>query len=330
MRGHVTLNVPQLALLVPPLLPLLLPLLLLPREAKGLSACACEAIKLCNATKAAGGATVCPACLAKNKVALGICAKEHKNLAGWCSAPPAPPWPPDGPAPNCTAVPSPPGPHPSPPPSPCGPDPHAWPCVKPGPTPDCPHGPTGPCRQPAAPKIASGYESSNLFWPGEQDAEGMSYACTYCPMLQLVGNQTRIVALGGCGKNIPGCGPDSGCNGIHVSTESRIGGILREGTPPNCTAACMKYSLDRSARCLRLHFHRDTIIFTRLLIDLVHCHASGRTWSKIKRVMEYGPGGMLGHDRVSGDLLLMHVDPGRALSVNTRLLNRVPFVLHSV
>jgi hypothetical protein len=26
--------------------------------------------------------------------------------------------------------------------------------------------------------------------------------------------------------------------------------------------------------------------------------------------MEYGPGGMLGHDRVSGDLLLMHVDPG--------------------
>jgi hypothetical protein len=112
----------------------------------------------------------------------------------------------------------------------------------------------------------------------------MSYACTYCPMLQLV-NQTRIVALGGCGKNIPGCGPDSGCNGIHISTKSRIGGMLREGTAPNCTAGCMKYSLD-----------------------------SGRTWSKIKRVMEYGPGGMLGYDRVSGDLLLMHVDPGRALN----------------
>ena len=37
---------------------------------------------------------------------------------------------------------------------------------------------------------------------------------------------------------------------------------------------------------------------------------SGRSWSQIRRVMEYGPGGMLGYDRVSGDLLLMHVDPG--------------------
>jgi hypothetical protein len=282
---------------------------------------ACTLDKLCNATKAEGH-VACTACLAKNKAALEICVKEHKgNLSAWCDTPPAPPLPPG----DCK--PTPPGPRPPPPP-PCGPDPKAWPCVKPGPTPDCPHGPTGPCNEPAVPKIASGYESSNLFWPGEQDAEGMSYACTYCPMVQLV-NQTRIVALGGCGKNIPGCAPDSGCNGIHVSSRSRSGGMLREGTAPNCTAGCMKYSLD-----------------------------SGRTWSKIKRVMEYGPGasenlilflsrfpcvlyvcpepvltnhrfspetsskqerrfpfllyagGMLGYDRVSGDLLLMHSDPG--------------------
>jgi hypothetical protein len=107
----------------------------------------------------------------------------------------------------------------------------------------------------------------------------MSYACTYCPMLQMI-HGFRIVALGGCGKNIPGCAPDSGCNGIHLSSRDRVSGILRSGTAPNCTAGCMKYSDD-----------------------------SGRTWSQIKRVLEYSPGGMLGYDRVSGDLLLMHVDP---------------------
>ena len=207
-----------------------------------MSVCACTVSKLCNATKGAGAAA-CAGCLADHKQALEVCAKEHKSLAGWCAAAPLPPGPPL----NCTQLPG-----PAPPPPPCGPDPRAWPCVHPGPTPDCPHGPTGPCREPAQPKPASGYESSNLFWPGEQDAEGMSYACTYCPMVQLV-NRTRIVALGGCGKNIPGCGPDSGCNGIHLkSGRSRVGGMLRSDTAPNCTAGCMKFSTDVRAAGLSL------------------------------------------------------------------------------
>ena len=83
-------------------------------------------------------------------------------------------------------------------------------------TSDCPNGPDHPCKEPAAPKIASGYDSHNLFWPGEQDAEGRVYTCTYCPMLTLV-NATRLVALGGCTP--AGC---PGCNGIHVSDEASL------------------------------------------------------------------------------------------------------------
>ena len=47
-------------------------------------------------------------------------------------------------------------------------------------TPDCPHGPTMPCREPAQPRLESGLASSNLFWPGEQDANGTVFSCTYC------------------------------------------------------------------------------------------------------------------------------------------------------
>ena len=169
----------------------------------------------CNST--AGKGAPCVECEAKNKAALakaGCVAGAGSKLSRFCGG-----------------APSPPSPH-GPPPAP----PH---------TADCPNGPSQPCKEPAVPKIASGFESANLFWPGEQDAEGRVYTCTYCPMITLV-NKTRLVALGGCTPS--GC---PGCNGIHVSEiESRRDNDIESeqrdhtGAASACGAACIKTSDD--------------------------------------------------------------------------------------
>ena len=79
-------------------------------------------------------------------------------------------------------------------------------------------------------QIKSGYETSNLFWPGEQDAQGRVYTCTYHPMVILV-NETRLLAMGGCTP--AGC---SGvCNGLHINLDR---------VSASCTMGCLKYSDD--------------------------------------------------------------------------------------
>ena len=96
------------------------------------------------------------------------------------------------------------------------------------------------------PRPAPSYASSNVFWPGEQDAGGTVYTCTYCPMVTLV-NETRLIAIGGCTPS--GC---SGCNGIHLSSPD----AGRAGAGSACSAGCIKHSDD-----------------------------GGRSWSKIRAVV---------------------------------------------
>jgi len=85
----------------------------------------------------------------------------------------------------------------------------------PPPTPDCPHGTDHPCKEPANPSATTpGFTSSNLFWPGEVDSEGMVFECTYCPSVVMI-NSTTLVALGGC--NAAGC---NNCNGLHMTARS--------------------------------------------------------------------------------------------------------------
>ena len=80
-------------------------------------------------------------------------------------------------------------------------------------------------------QIKSGYETSNLFWPGEQDAQGRVYTCTYCPMVTLV-NETRLLAVGRCAPS--GC---PGCNGIHLNAD-------RFRSSASCAVGCIKHSDD--------------------------------------------------------------------------------------
>ena len=205
--------------------PLLLALLGSCCRATAPSPCHTLQLKYCNATAGKGAP-----CLA--------CEKAHSDLAKICGSgkgskfdrfcePPGPP-----------PKPGPPGPPPPPPPD----------------TPDCPNGPDHACKEPATPRIAAGYPSSNLFWPGESDAEGRVYTCTYCPMVTLY-NNTRLVALGGCTP--VGCG---GCNGIHVSD-----GLLRSGTGSgtdsgsSCGAACIKTSDDGGHSWSKIRKHQTHI-----------------------------------------------------------------------
>lgn len=212
------------------------------------SPCHHEMVKLCNST--AGKGAPCLACEQHNQAALanaGCTGGGGSKLSRFCGGAPSPPAPRPGPSP------------PTPP--------H---------TADCPNGPDHPCTEPATPKIASGYVSSNLFWPGEQDAEGRVYTCTYCPMVTLV-NNTRLVALGGCTPS--GC---PGCNGIHVSdvalrSSSIEGGdhATKDRAGSACGAACIKTSDD-----------------------------GGRTWTKIRRFADHGVGGMINYDRVTKEIIV--------------------------
>ena len=152
----------------------------------------------------------------------------------------------------------------------------------PPPTPDCPHGPDFPCREPAVPRQSDhGFFATNLFWPGEQDANGTVYACTYGPMVAYAEKHHKLVALGGCTP--AGC---QGCDGLH--RRRQLGASSSNPPPPHpCPTAhpgmvsrtqngCMKSSSD-----------------------------GGHTWSQIRAVIPSAiwQGGMLVYDRTSGDLL---------------------------
>ena len=210
------------------------------------SPCHHSMVQLCNATAGAGAA--CVQCELKHQASLSAagCGTDRTDPTGrlyrFCHDAP-------GPAP-------PPRPHPPPPPPPPG-------------TADCPNGPDHPCREPATPQLSSGFASSNLFWPGEQDASGRVYTCTYCPMVTL-SNQTRLVAVGGC---IPsGC---PGCNGIHISSLD----AARYNTSALCGMTCVKTSDN-----------------------------GGQTWSQIRPLSGRGGGGMIASDRTTGAVLLQYTD----------------------
>ena len=104
--------------------------------------------------------------------------------------------------------------------------------------------PPKPLPEPPAPKIAAGFRSSNIFWPGEQDAEGTVFACTYIPTL-VFANHSRLIAHGSCSTE------PADCNGFHVSVDSsaRVGALTplgaREGGNPIVRGmVCQKHSDD--------------------------------------------------------------------------------------
>ena len=113
---------------------------------------------------------------------------------------------------------------------------------------DPPH--VGPRSAPARPHIAAGYASSNIFWPGDTDANGTVYQCAYIPTLVLA-NHTRLIAHGSCGTEA------NSCNGLHVqqfraaraaaTLESPDERGLPRGTPGNPIQEgkiCQKHSDD--------------------------------------------------------------------------------------
>ena len=245
-RAMIMLGLPAAALL--------LQLAIAAAPAEGVATPCHEAqLRYCNSTAAplAGKGAACIACEATHAKQLSAAgcgadrADKSSKLYRFCFGP---------------SPPGPPRPHPSPPPN--GP-----PSTK-----DCPTGPDHPCHEPATPKIAAGYASSNLFWPGEQDAEGRVYTCTYCPMVTLV-NRTRLVAVGGCTPS--GC---PGCNGIHVSDASGREGATAEARAASgsaCGVGCIKTSDD-----------------------------GGLSWTKIRNFTPLSPGGMINTDRRTGHVLL--------------------------
>ena len=108
--------------------------------------------------------------------------------------------------------------------------------------------PPKPRPEPPAPKIAAGFRSSNIFWPGEQDAEGTVFACTYIPTL-VFANHSRLIAHGSCSTE------PADCNGFHVDRDSaRVGALVaplsaREGGNPIIRGmVCQKHSDDVHSR----------------------------------------------------------------------------------
>ena len=108
--------------------------------------------------------------------------------------------------------------------------------------------------EPPQPQISAGFETFNVFWPYERDAEGVVYACTYLPVVTLA-NRTRLIAHGNCATL-----PDN-CNGLHLASR-RGGPVAGLGTNPNVEGKiCQKHSDD-----------------------------GGKTWSQIRLMNPLGPG----------------------------------------
>ena len=111
--------------------------------------------------------------------------------------------------------------------------------------------PVKPRPEPAQPKIAAGFESYNIFWPGETAEDGTVFACTYIPTL-VHANHSRLIAHGSCGTS------PTDCNGFHLRAQARAAVLRGEALPPapvGSTAAgnpiaegrvCQKHSDDVS------------------------------------------------------------------------------------
>jgi len=106
---------------------------------------------------------------------------------------------------------------------------------------------------PPPPHIPANFMTTNVFWPGESDANGTVYACTLLPTLVLA-NNTRLIAHGSCGVR-----PQS-CNGFHLNTPSMF--TPSPGNPIFEGNICQKHSDD-----------------------------GGRTWSRIRLIAGRRMGG---------------------------------------
>ena len=116
-----------------------------------------------------------------------------------------------------------------------------------------------PQPEPAKPHIQTGWNTTNLFWPGETDAiSNVTYACTYTGYVVMAGS--RLVAWGGCNPN-----PQS-CNGYHA-------------LPPS------------SKNNHSAHYHNDNSTSSKALrtrtslpasVCMKYSEDSGRSWSQIR------------------------------------------------
>jgi hypothetical protein len=126
----------------------------------------------------------------------------------------------------------------------------------PSPLPPSPPPPAFPPKpEPAQPKIAAGFESSNIFWPGETGEDGTVFACTYIPTL-VYANHSRLIAHGSCGTSA------TDCNGFHLRAQARAAAFLQRtgsassallgstatGNPIAEGKVCQKHS-DDGGRC---------------------------------------------------------------------------------
>jgi hypothetical protein len=94
-----------------------------------------------------------------------------------------------------------------------------------------------PQPEPAQPRIQAGWNTTNLFWPGETDLlTNVTYACTYTGYV--VRAENRLVAFGSCNAE-----PRS-CNGYHALPPT-VGNDYINSVLPKST--CMKYSEDSGA-----------------------------------------------------------------------------------
>ena len=167
--------------------------------------------KVCNASAATPAE--CVACEAKHKAALqhaGCDGGPGSKLARFCGGAPTPPGPARPPAPA------------------------------PPPTPDCPNGVANPCKEPATPKISSGFASYNLFWPLAHPNPSHRHH-TRTPHTSFANQHRRVQGRAGCrgsrvqlhllpkrrlGKRIPA----GGRGGMHA------GGLLRVQRHPHLRA----------------------------------------------------------------------------------------------
>ena len=116
-----------------------------------------------------------------------------------------------------------------------------------------------PTGVPPRPYIQAGFDTFNIFWPFDSDANGTVYPCTYIPTLVLA-NHSRLIAHGSCALK------KSDCNGLHLMSRSR--GHLG-GNPNSENLLCQKHSDD-----------------------------GGRTWSQIRVVSHASQNGQIVWDDV--------------------------------
>ena len=133
-----------------------------------------------------------------------------------------------------------------------------------------------PEPEPARPVIQAGWNTTNLFWPGETDLHtNLTYACTYTGYVVMA--EDTLVAFGACNLD-----PKS-CNGYHALPPEYIHTPKKQDHQPKST--CMKFSPD-----------------------------SGRSWSQIRMVHTvageaFAAGGLV-YDRITKQIISQFTSNG--------------------